>query len=255
MRRVSLIDALLLIGVVAVMATADWFDPNWRHQLSNAVIAWIAIGILSGIVFMVWVAMKQVPKLSLLFAVGVSAALFATIGAGIGGVIWLVAHRGGKVTPPSTTETIVHLAVGITAMAGNIALAYIPEIKRDGIKVEMILRNESFPDAQLDNVAGQLWVQTKHLIATIKRTPLDYPWEKDGNERAQYRIWYSVLPKMGYEWLPTLVFALPPEGDTANFGAQIVSKTTDYRQFRWSLSNKDGKPVLSGGDATPKIVK
>jgi hypothetical protein len=138
-------------------------------------------------------------------------------------------------------------------MAGNIQLEYSPAVKRDGIKIEMILRNETFPDVELENVAGQLWAQTKYLIGAVRKSPQHYPWEEDGEQRVQYRIWYDVLPKKSFEWLPPLIFALPLEGDTATFGATLVSKTTDYRQFQWTLSNKDGKPVLTGGDTTPPV--
>ena len=194
------------------MATTDWLDPKWRHQLSNAVIAWIAVAILGG----------------------------------VGGLVWLVAHRSPT-----------YLGVGMTVMAGALKQEFIPEINREGIKVEILLWNKSFPDAELQNVAGQFWVENKYLVATIRRTPspLDHPWEKDGDHRVQYRIWYPVLVKTGHEWLPTLVLALPPPGETVHFGAQLVSKTTNFRQFRWTLKNEDGKPVISGGDATPSGLK
>jgi hypothetical protein len=184
------------------------------------------------------------------------------VGAIIAPVLWWVITlrpptQAAAASTNTPTTPDAYLAVGITAATANFGLAYISEIKREGIKVDLILRNETIPDVELENVAGQFWVQTKYLIATIRKTqsPLDHPWEKDGAERVQYRIWYTVLPKMSFEWLPTLVFALPPEGETALFGAQLVSKTTKYRQFRWVLSNKDGKPVLSGGDATPASLK
>ena len=37
------------------------------------------------------------------------------------------------------------------------------------------------------------------------------------------------------------------------FGAQLVSKTTDYRQYMWGLTNDGGKPVIRGGDTTPDL--
>ena len=228
--------------MLPVIATTDWLDPNWRHGLSNAVIAWVVIGILGGILFVAWFGLRQIPKLSLPLAIALSAAVSAAIGAGVGGLVWHAANRA-----PHRT------AVRITVMAGALKHKFIPEISREGIKVEMILTNDSFPDTELQNVAGQFWVESTYLIATIRRTPspLDHPWEKEGDDRVQYRIWHPVLVKTGYEWLPTLVLALPPPGKEVHFGAQLVSKTTDFRQFRWTLQNKDGEPVITGGDATP----
>src|SRR5438309_1527893 len=59
---------------------------------------------------------------------------------------------------------------------GNVNLEYLPEIKKYGIKVEMVLDNDSIPDAELQNISGQVWTESKYLIATIKRTKFDYPW-------------------------------------------------------------------------------
>ena len=149
-------------------------------------------------------------------------------------------------TPPS--QPGIQRVVLRTMGSGN--LEYLPEIKKYGIKVEMILDNETIPDAELQNISGQVWTESKYLIATIKRTQFDYPWERD-RARLRYRIWEPVLPKMSLVWLPTLVFALPPPGEKAVFGAEIVSKTTDFRQYRWWLANEDGKGILHGEDATP----
>ena len=131
-------------------------------------------------------------------------------------------------------------------------LEYLPEIKRQGIKVLMVLDNKTVPDAELQNVSGEVWTESKYLVGTIRKTPWDHPWERD-RDRLRYRIWQPVLPKMSLEWLPTLVFALPPAGERAIYGAEIVSKTTDFRQYRWWLANEDGKGVVHGGDATPKV--
>jgi hypothetical protein len=142
--------------------------------------------------------------------------------------------------------------VVLRVIGGSDDVEYIPEIKKHGIKVGMALDNETYPFEELQNVSGQVWTESKYLIATVKKTPLDYPWEKDRG-KLRYRIWQPVLPKMSHIWLPTLVFALPPPGEKAIFGAEIVSKTTEFRQYRWWVANEDGKAVVHGGDATPDI--
>jgi hypothetical protein len=156
------------------------------------------------------------------------------------------------VTPGLPQQPIVHRVVLRTMGTGK--LEYIPEIKKQGIKVSMILDNETIPDTELQNVSGQVWAERKYLLAKIAQTmsPLDHPWVKD-RDRLRYHIWQPVLPKMSHEWLPTLVFALPPPGEKAIFGGEIVSKTTDFKQYRWWLANENGNPVVHGGDATPQI--
>ena len=47
-----LIAAAAVVVVVVVMTQtflSRWVDPNWRHQLSNAVIAWIVLGVLAAV--------------------------------------------------------------------------------------------------------------------------------------------------------------------------------------------------------------
>jgi hypothetical protein len=131
-------------------------------------------------------------------------------------------------------------------------LEYLSGIKRQGIKVSMLLDNNTVPDAELQDVSGEVWAESKYLVATIRKTPSDHPWEKD-RDRLRYLISERVLPKMSHEWLPTLVFALPPAGERAIFGAEVGSQTTDFRQFRWWLANENGKGIVHGGDATPKM--
>jgi hypothetical protein len=137
---------------------------------------------------------------------------------------------------------------------GNTAFEDIPQLHRKGIKVQMHLSNNTYPATELENVTGQVWTESKYLIATFRSSPSDHPWIADG-ARLQYLLRYPVFSKMSGEWLPTLVFDLPPPGQKIMFGAQIVSKTTDYTQYIWGLVNENGKPVISGGDATPDLSK
>lgn len=179
-----------------------------------------------------------------------------------GGAAWLVDRsykRSLQDQTATTTESkpsglsdqpsIQRVVIRTMSVGG---LEYFPEIKKHGIKVEMILDNETIPDAELQNVSGQVWTESKYLIATLRKSKSDHPWERE-RDRLRYRIWQPVLPKMSHEWLPTLVFALPPPGEVANFGAEIVSKTTDFRQYRWWIANESGKGVVHGGDATPNM--
>lgn len=137
---------------------------------------------------------------------------------------------------------------------GNTTFEYVPQLRRKGVKIEMYLGNDTAPPTELQNVSGQVWTESQYLIGTLRQSPspLDHPWIKD-RARQYYLLREPVFPKMSGEWLPTLVFDLPPPGKKAIFGAQIVSKTTDYRQYMWGLSNESGKPVISGGDATPDL--
>jgi hypothetical protein len=40
---------VLLVEAITILMTRDWLDPNWRHQQSNAVIAWLVVGALTTI--------------------------------------------------------------------------------------------------------------------------------------------------------------------------------------------------------------
>ena len=101
----------------------------------------------------------------------------------------------------------------LTVMSGAIAFEEIPELHRKGIKVEMYLDNDTFPQTELQNVSGQVWAESKYLLATKRQTssPLEHPWVID-RQRRFYRIEEAVFPKMSGEWLPTLMFDLPPVG-------------------------------------------
>jgi hypothetical protein len=68
------------------MVQTNWLDPNWRHQLSNAVIAYIVIGILASAAVVAYWAMRHFS----LFAVVVAGAL---IGASTGGVVWTLVQK------------------------------------------------------------------------------------------------------------------------------------------------------------------
>jgi hypothetical protein len=184
---------------------------------------------------------------------------------------WLVGAKRSAESPPVTAEDIAkEVAKALPASPlrpeiNEVVIrmmevkdpAYIPEIGKTGIKVSMLLDNGTVsPNVELENVLGRVWAENKYLLAKIAQTmsPLDHPWTTD-RARREYRIWEPVLAKMSFEWLPTLVFALPPPGEKAYFGAEVVSKTTDHRMYRWWLENENSKGVVRGGDATPKTTE
>lgn len=80
---------LLCVGALVLMSATNWLAPNWRHELSNAVLAWIVIGIIAGVLALAWWRIRKFPTLPLFGAIAVGAGL----GAGIGGLAWIVAPR------------------------------------------------------------------------------------------------------------------------------------------------------------------
>jgi hypothetical protein len=122
------------------------------------------------------------------------------------------------------------------------------------VKIEMILSNFSSPEAEIHNVAGAMWSDLPHLVATIKQPGVLYD-ERDSGGKKEFRLQCPVLPKMSHVWLPTWVYRPPAVGEEILFGAQIVSAETDYRQFRWKLINRDGSlalVILDAGSFFPK---
>lgn len=198
-----------------------------------------------------WLAENGLPSLRvLIIAWVIVAAIIALVI--VGRAYQTARFRQKTLTDPQSSgvgELVVH-SVLLRTVGGSDDVEYIPEIKNHGIKVAMLLDNETIPNAELQNISGQVWTESKYLIATFRRTPLEFPWERD-RSRLRYRIWLPVLPKMSHVWLPTLVFALPPPGEQASFGGEIVSKTSEFRQYRWWVANEHGKAVVHGGDATP----
>jgi hypothetical protein len=101
---------LLLTGAFAIMWTTDWLDPNWRHELSNALIAWIAVGILAGVASLVWWSVRRLPHLSLAVAIVVG----AMAGAAIAAMAWLIFHRASTVQADASE---LSLSVSIESVA------------------------------------------------------------------------------------------------------------------------------------------
>src|SRR5690606_35135242 len=74
----------------AIMSVHDWLDPNWRHELTNALLGWIVVGIAAGVFGLSWWALARAPRWSLASFVVVG----AVVGAGVGSIAWLLlAHR------------------------------------------------------------------------------------------------------------------------------------------------------------------
>lgn len=48
-----------------VVITGDWLDPNWRHNLSNSVIAWIVVAVLAAVLGALWWGIKRLTPPSL----------------------------------------------------------------------------------------------------------------------------------------------------------------------------------------------
>jgi hypothetical protein len=119
----------------------------------------------------------------------------------------------------------------------------IPGIGR-GIKVSFVLNNFTKPQAKVHNVAGQLWTQDSHLLATLKDPSVTYQ-ERRSTGRVEHDLWFPVLPKTASARLPTWVYREPNPGEEIQFGAQIVSTDTDKHQYRWMISNRDGKSKFS----------
>lgn len=44
----------VVLPVIVVMTRIKWFDPNWRHQLSNSVISYVVLALLGGTAAYVW---------------------------------------------------------------------------------------------------------------------------------------------------------------------------------------------------------
>jgi hypothetical protein len=60
----QLIATIWAAGMVVIVTRMNWLDPNWRHELSNAVIAWAVLGVLGLVVlgavaFWKWQGEKQ----------------------------------------------------------------------------------------------------------------------------------------------------------------------------------------------------
>jgi hypothetical protein len=145
---------------------------------------------------------------------------------------------------------VQHFDVALQPLSDGVLRSFngIPE---PAVKVDLLLRNASEPQAELHNVTGQVWAKTDYLSATFKQHGVLYS-ERRERGQVEFDLRFPVLSKMSHSWLPSWIFRLPPPGGSAEFGAQIVSAETNYRQYRWRLVNRGGKPVIEGGDATPK---
>jgi hypothetical protein len=91
--RCGLFVWLLATGTIAVVSVTDWLDPNWRFELSNALLAWCTIGVTGGVLASGWWGIRQTSHMSFLVAVATYACVGAVVFAIIGGVVWLATHR------------------------------------------------------------------------------------------------------------------------------------------------------------------
>lgn len=85
----GLFRCLLAVGAVVVMSTTNWLDPNWRFEVSNALMVWLVIGILSASAALCWWWVKNFASVSLLASVLTGGIL----GCALGGLAWAVIPR------------------------------------------------------------------------------------------------------------------------------------------------------------------
>lgn len=104
MRPSRVVTCLLIAGAVAIVWTTDWLDPNWRHELSNALIAWIVIGMLAGVGGLLYLVFRRLPSLPLLGFI----ALGAIVGSLVGGVSWILStgRMSAKVVDPQSSSML-----------------------------------------------------------------------------------------------------------------------------------------------------
>ena len=148
-----------------------------------------------------------------------------------------------------TAEPPVHYEVALQPLTDGKVQVF-EEVGRDGVKVDMLLHNNSVPDREMHNVVGTIWADGEHLIGTFKQYGVVYRERREGG-RVEFDLQFPVLSKMSHSWLSAWTFRLPAPGQVAQFGAQIVSAESDYRQYRWTLVNENGKGVVRGGDDRP----
>lgn len=131
---------------------------------------------------------------------------------------------------------------------------YFPDIRQSGVKVNLLFHNDSVPGLEIHNIMGEAWAQTTYLIGVFKQKDVLY-FERRDRGRITFALKFPILHMMTPVWLPSWIFKLPPAGEAAVFGAQVVSTEVFYRQFIWTLKNENGRPKISGGDATPEGVR
>lgn len=149
----------------------------------------------------------------------------------------------------NATDAPVHFDIALQPLTTG-KVEYFDQVGEEGVRVQMLLHNNSVPDVELHNVDGRSWASTDFLIGTFKQNGVLYR-EHRSKERVEFDLLFPVFSKMSHSWLPSWIFRMPPPGLGADFGAQLVSAESDYRQYRWTLVNDGGRAVVRGGDTTP----
>jgi hypothetical protein len=103
-------------------------------------------------------------------------------------------------------------------------------------EIDFRLINSSSPPNELNNIFGNLWLDSTYYInATIppERTP-------NTAKKVEWDIKIPVFPKEG-TFIPAKIFLkMPKPGEEVLVGAQFVSKETQKTEYLWKIVNDNG---------------
>jgi hypothetical protein len=172
-----------------------------------------------------------------------------------------VDRKAERWTSPSVLVAIVGVVVSVLIAAGAMILNHpksppryelrlmalngreleqVPGVVGSGVKVDFVLINGSDPQADMHNVAGQLWTETNHLVAAPGERRA--PQNRRSADRTEYDINFPVFPKTASSHLPTFFYRLPEANERIPLGTQVVSAETDKQEYLWNVVNDGGHP-------------
>jgi hypothetical protein len=107
----------------------------------------------------------------------------------------------------------------------------------DAVTIRFSLRNTTFPEAEVHNVFGNIWVDSTFFIDST------LPPYVVGSDRTEWDVQIPTFPKGGV-FAPTPIrVKMPGPNERVIIGAQFVSKETNKRDYMWNLTNDNGRPT------------
>jgi hypothetical protein len=107
----------------------------------------------------------------------------------------------------------------------------------DAVTIEFRLVNTTFPQAEIHNVFGNIWIDSAFFLDSTLAPSVA------GTDRTEWDVQIPVLPRGGAFAQTSIRVRMPGPNERVIIGAQFVSKETNKRDYMWNLTNDNGRPT------------